>query len=283
MAITETVVLAIISLGALIIFQRYEGTRKFAAAAMKGAPRAARQHLERRCAPAGDDRCGRVCSDFGAPVATLLLVSFAQEGSWTTQTLPAAYTFANYQRIFGDTYAAEVFFNSLTMSAIAAVAALLWSFASSLCYEGRKQPAGSLRGMASTFVVAGFDSVGIAGNCRGRVGIEAYGGPSWLLGSFVLVGTFWILPVVYFLRFMPLVRVRALQASMEQVDPTLRGSGGFARRSRVAEIHARDPPARVARRCRGHPAGICDRVRRICGFGVGVCARKSTHFHRDCI
>ena len=69
------------------------------------------------------------------PVATLFLVSFAQEGSWTTQTLPAAYV-RQLQRIFSDTYAAEVFFNSLTMSAIAAVAALLWSFASSLCYEG---------------------------------------------------------------------------------------------------------------------------------------------------
>src|ERR1044072_7865702 len=38
-AITETVTLAVISLGALIFFQRYEGTRRFAAAAMKGAPR----------------------------------------------------------------------------------------------------------------------------------------------------------------------------------------------------------------------------------------------------
>jgi iron(III) transport system permease protein len=41
-----------------------------------------------------------------------------------------------------------------------------------------------------------------------------------LLGSFILVGTFWILPVVYFLRFMPLV-VRAVQASMEQIDAGL--------------------------------------------------------------
>src|SRR5215216_4373612 len=39
MAITDTVILAVISLGALIFFQRYEGTRRFAAAAMKGAPR----------------------------------------------------------------------------------------------------------------------------------------------------------------------------------------------------------------------------------------------------
>jgi iron(III) transport system permease protein len=42
----------------------------------------------------------------------------------------------------------------------------------------------------------------------------------WLLGSFILVGTFWILPVVYFLRFMPLV-VRSVQASMEQIDPSV--------------------------------------------------------------
>src|SRR5690349_18036762 len=39
MAITETVVLAVISLTALVLFQRYEGTRKFIAAALKGAPR----------------------------------------------------------------------------------------------------------------------------------------------------------------------------------------------------------------------------------------------------
>jgi len=54
---------------------------------------------------------------------------------------------------------------------------------------------------------------------------ETYGQPSFLLGSFVLVGTFWILPVVYFLRFMPLV-VRAVQASMEQIDPVLPEAAG---------------------------------------------------------
>src|SRR4029450_10503182 len=46
MAITETVILAVISLSALLIFQRYEGTRRFVAAAMKGAPRV-RQEIRR--------------------------------------------------------------------------------------------------------------------------------------------------------------------------------------------------------------------------------------------
>src|SRR6266566_1442559 len=39
MAVTETVILLSVSLAALVFFQRYEGTRKFAAAAMKGVSR----------------------------------------------------------------------------------------------------------------------------------------------------------------------------------------------------------------------------------------------------
>src|SRR5258708_14643995 len=39
MAITQTVILLSVSLAALVFFQRYEGTRKFAAAAMKGVSR----------------------------------------------------------------------------------------------------------------------------------------------------------------------------------------------------------------------------------------------------
>ena len=68
-------------------------------------------------------------------------------------------------------------------------------------------------------VVVDTRALGAAGNCGCSVA-ESYGQPSLLLGSYILVGTFWILPVVYFLRFMPLV-VQALQASMEQMDAAL--------------------------------------------------------------
>jgi len=225
-AITETVILAVISLGALVFFQRYEGTRRFAAAAMKGAPR------RRASIASGTARAlATILAIFFAivlvlPVATLFLVSFAQEGSWTTQTFPSAYTLANYRRIFGDPWAAEVFFNSVTMSAIAAVAAFLWSFAVvTLLRRGRNtqkffgegwRPLLSLLVLVPSVLRGTVVAVSVA---------EEYGGPSLLLGLFVLVGTFWILPVVYFLRFMPLV-VRALQASMEQLDPTLEEAAG---------------------------------------------------------
>ena len=224
-AVTETVILAIISLGALIFFQRYEGTRKFAAAAMKGAAR-------RRVSIASGT--ARVLAAVAAvifasililPVATLILVSFAQEGSWTTQTFPAAYTLANYQRLFGDAYASEVFFNSFTMSAIAAVAAMLWSFCVVMLLRrraGKSKFGEGWRRLLSLLVLVPW---ALPGTVVAVSVAEAYGQPSALLGSFVLVGTFWILPVVYFLRFMPLV-VRALQASVEQLDPALEEAAG---------------------------------------------------------
>ena len=221
-AVTETVVLAVISLAALIAFQRYEGTRKFAAATMKGAPR-------RRATIASGK--ARVIAAIAAvifaivlvaPVATLILVSFAREGSWTTQTLPAEYTFANYQRIFSDPFAAEVFVNSLSMSAVAAVAALLWSFCVVTLLVKQQRGGPTLLGKSGRRLLSLLILIpwALPGTVVAVSVAEAYGQRGSLLGSFVLVGTFWILPVVYFLRFMPLV-VRALQASMEQVDPAL--------------------------------------------------------------
>jgi iron(III) transport system permease protein len=227
MAVTETVVLATISLAALIVFQRYEGTRKFAAATMKGAPR--------RRASIGSGKV-RVLAAIAAmifaivlvlPVATLVLVSFAREGSWTTQTLPTEYTLANYQRIFSDPFAAEVFFNSFSMSAIAAVTALLWSFCAVtlLVKQERSRATWLGRGGRRLLSLLILIPWALPGTVVAVSVAEAYGKPNYLLGSFVLVGTFWILPVVYFLRFMPLV-VRALQASMEQVDPALGEAAG---------------------------------------------------------
>ena len=215
MALTQTVILALISLSALIFFQRYEGTRRFAAAAMKGAAK------RRRTIGSGRARVIAVLAGIlfslllVMPVATLVLVSFAKEGSWTTQTFPSAYTVANYSRIFSDPQRSEVFINSISMSAIAAVAALVWSFivASLLARRGLRR----WRRVLSWLILVPW---ALPGTVVAVSVAEAYGQQSPLLGSYILVGTFWILPFVYFLRFMPLV-VRAVQASMEQMDPAL--------------------------------------------------------------
>ena len=220
LALTETVVLAVISLSALVFFQRYEGTRKFAAAALKGSTK------KRRAITSGKSRVIAIAAGvvfsllLVSPVATLVLVSLAREGSWTTQTLPAAYTIANYTKIFSDSRASEVVLNSLSMSAIAAIAAMLWSFcvAALIARKGSRH----WKRLLSWLILVPW---ALPGTVVAVSLAEAYGRPSPLLGSFILVGTFWILPVVYFLRFMPLV-VRAVQASMEQIDPALEEAAG---------------------------------------------------------
>ncbi len=219
-AVTETVILAFISLAALVLFQRYEGTRKFVSAALKGSTRR-RQEIRSGGA--------RVLSTLIAiffsivlvlPVATLVLVSLATEGSWTTQTLPSTYTLANYARIFNEPQSSEVFFNSISMSAISAAAALLWSFC---VVTLQVRISGQIfRRVLSLLVLIPW---ALPGTVVAVSIAEAYGRPTILTGSFLLIGTFWILPVIYFLRFMPLV-VRALQASMEQLDPTLDEAAG---------------------------------------------------------
>jgi iron(III) transport system permease protein len=163
----------------------------------------------------------------------LVLVSFARDGAWTTQTLPPAYTVSNYGRILRERDASEVFVNSLSMSAVAAGAALLWSFcvATLITRNGSR----TWKRLLSLLVLIPW---ALPGTVVAVSVAEAYGRPSPLLGSFILVGTFWILPVIYFLRFMPLV-VRAVQASMEQMDPALEkaaaslGARAWRRFSRV--------------------------------------------------
>lgn len=215
LAVTQTVVLAVISLSALLLFQRYEGTRRFVAAAMKGAPK---QHQQIR---SGKARLAAIVGSIAfsillfLPIATLLLVSFARDGLWTTQTFPPVYTFENYRRILTEPNALGPFLNSLTMAAIASLAALVWSFCVAIIVTSSARRLG--RRLLSLLVLMPW---ALPGTVVAIAIAEAYGRPSLLLGSFILAGTFWILPVIYFLRFMPLV-IRAVQSNMEQLDPSL--------------------------------------------------------------
>jgi iron(III) transport system permease protein len=231
-ALTETVILAAISLGALIIFQRYEGTRRFSAAAMKGATR--------RRAPIKSGRARIVATLCGVlftitlalPVVTLLLVSFARDGRWTTQALPPAYTLSNYSRILTQADSSSVFINRLLMAGLASLFALVWSFCVAAVVARRRA---RFRRLVGFLVLVPW---ALPGTVVAISIAEAYGRENPLTGSFILVGTFWILPVIYFLRFMPIV-VRAVQASIEQMDASLEeaagslGAGAFMRFWRV--------------------------------------------------
>src|SRR6185369_1892305 len=107
------------------------------------------------------------------------------------ETLPAAYTIANYSKLFGEPQSSEVFVNSLLMSGIAALAALVWSFCivtllvrrsnNKLKFFGQ-----GWRRLLSLLVLIPW---ALPGTVVAVSVAEAYGHPGSLLGSFVLVGT----------------------------------------------------------------------------------------------
>ena len=56
----------------------------------------------------------------------VFLMSFVQDGTWTTQLFPPAYTTENYSRLFRDPQFFEPIRNSLWMAAVATGANLVW-------------------------------------------------------------------------------------------------------------------------------------------------------------
>lgn len=231
-AIVLTIILTLISLFSLVFFQRYEGTRRFVAAATKGVSRK-REKIQNATTKIFAFLLGVIFTFvLLAPILTLVLVSFSVNYSWTTQTLPPAYTLENYALFFNDERSREPLWNSFLMAGVAAVAALLWSFCVVSITEGRR----TISKRAVSFL--NLVPYALPGTALAVAIAETYGQPNLLTGSFILVGTFWILPFVYFLRFMPLVS-RSLQASVEQFDIKLEeaaanlGAGSLLRFWRV--------------------------------------------------
>ncbi|WP_225852235.1 iron ABC transporter permease [Micromonospora sp. AMSO12t] len=149
-----------------------------------------------------------------APVATIALVAFSEDGSWTTEVIPAAYTTQNFVTIFSDPAAFQPILNSLQMSLIATVACVVVGVL--IAYAVRRLDFRG-RGLLDVAVMLAWALPGtvVAINL-----ISAFStGNAFSFGQ-VLIGTFWIMPLAYFVRFLPLV-FRSSSAALAQLDPSL--------------------------------------------------------------
>ncbi|MEV0807119.1 iron ABC transporter permease [Micromonospora sp. NPDC050200] len=149
-----------------------------------------------------------------APVATIALVAFSQDGSWTTEVIPASYTTQNFVTIFSDPGAYRPIVNSLQMSMIATVGCVVVGVL--IAYAVRRLDFRG-RGLLDVAVMLAWALPGtvVAINL-----ISAFStGNAFSLGQ-VLIGTFWIMPLAYFVRFLPLV-FRSSSAALAQLDPSL--------------------------------------------------------------
>ena len=148
------------------------------------------------------------------PVATVVLLSFVAEGSWTTQVLPDTFTLANYGALVTEPDVLAPIRSSLWMAALATALNVVFGVATALVIvKGRVPGRGVLRALSLLpFAVPGtVVALGL---------LVAFDEPSALAGGAVLIGTVWLLPLAYFVRHVPLV-VRAAQASLEGFDDRL--------------------------------------------------------------
>lgn len=148
------------------------------------------------------------------PVATVVLISFVKEGSWTYQVLPEAYTLANYTGLLSDPDVFAPIMNSVRMATLATMANVIFGVAAGLFIVK-----GTIPGRTLVRILAALPFA-IPGTVIAINLIVAFSGPSPLSGGSVLVGTVWLLPLAYFIRHIPLV-VRSTMAALESYDDRL--------------------------------------------------------------
>jgi len=213
MASTYAAVLGLVSIAFLLIMRWYEGRRSYLSQS-KGISAQRREianPIGRWLAPVASVLATIVLL---APVATIALVAFSADGSWTTEVIPSSYTVENFVTIFTEPRAFEPILNSLQMSLLATAGCVVVGVL--IAYAVRR-----LRFIGRSLLDIG---VMIAWALPGTVVainlISAFStGNSFSFGQ-ALIGTFWILPLAYFVRFLPLV-FRASSASLALIDPSL--------------------------------------------------------------
>ncbi len=213
MAVTQTVVLAAVSLAFLILMRWYMGRTGYAMA-QKGAAR------PRRPIQSGVGRA--LAGVFGValvvvlilPHAAVVLLSFVKNGTWTHQILPPEYTLENYRLLFADPRIATPIFNSLKMASLATAANFAFGLFAAYLLATRR-----FRGRWAVDLLV-MVPWALPGTVIAMNLIVAFSRPTVPSFGAVLVGTFWILPLAYFVRQIPLV-VRAMAAALAQLDPSL--------------------------------------------------------------
>jgi iron(III) transport system permease protein len=212
LAYVETTVLALSAVAGLLLFRWLEGKRKYTSSG-KGA--ATRRVIRSRKAQAIAALLAiMTVIILVLPHLMVVLVSFAQDGSWTTQVLPPAYTLENYRRLFSEAQLWKPIMNSVWMSVIATAANIVVCFVAAYLIVMRKFTGRRLLEILTALPWA-IPATAIA------LGLAATFNRNDLASLRVLlVGTFWILPVAYYVRNIPLVST-AVESSLRQMDASL--------------------------------------------------------------
>lgn len=213
LAATQSTALTVVSIAFLMSMRWYQG-RRVHRSLSKGTPvpRHSPQSVPAKLA-AG---LGSVLltAILLAPVLVIVLVSFSADGAWATEVLPTTYTVGNFLRIFTDSQSILPVSLSVQMSLLATAGAIVIGSAAAWVVARWKLPGRSALDLMIMLPWA------LPGTVVGVNLVTAFNTPGASNLGLTLVGTLWILPVAYFVRFVPLV-FRSTGASLDQLDPSL--------------------------------------------------------------
>src|SRR5690606_13209258 len=128
MAAVETVILAAVSILFLALLQYYEAGRDYTGAGKGSVAGPVLVRQGRGATLALALLAWGIVGVLLLPHATVLLVSFVPEGTWTTQLFPPVYSGQNYVRLFSDSEMLTPIINSLQMATIATTANVILAF-----------------------------------------------------------------------------------------------------------------------------------------------------------
>lgn len=213
MAATQSTILSIVSISFLILMRWYQGRRNF-----QNQSKGISVHRTELRTPFMK-YLSMFLSFIGViilmlPILVLVLISFSVDGEWTIQIIPPAYTFDHYIALFTDERTWRPIWNSLQMSFVATIGNILFGVAAAYAMIRTRFKGKALLDILIMIPWALPGTV-VAVNL-----IAAFSEPSVFSFNQVLIGTFWILPLAYFVRHLPLI-FRSTSAALMQMDQSV--------------------------------------------------------------
>lgn len=213
MAATQSMILSFVSITFLIIMRWYQNRRNY-------------QNLSKGISVHRSEVSSKrmkflatIASFVGTlililPILVLVLISFSVDGAWKTQILPTDYTFDHYIALFTDERTWRPIWNSIQMGVFATFGNIIFGVAAAyamvrLNFKGKT--------MLDILIMVPWALPGtvVAVNL-----IAAFSTENIFAFNQVLIGTFWILPLAYFIRHLPLI-FRSTSASLVQLDQSI--------------------------------------------------------------
>ncbi len=148
------------------------------------------------------------------PHLTLVLISFVPIGTWTVEPIPPSYTIQNYTALLSEPERLRPLLNSLAMASVATVAAVALAVAAGILAVRRRVRG---RGLIEALLTLPW---AVPGTVFAVAVATAFSVSLPWAGRFLLIGTFWILPLAYLVRNLPITG-RGILAGFRQLDPSL--------------------------------------------------------------